>query len=551
MKFRSNLWRGVGITIVIFLGLTGTPVLSSSDGGWTEPVNLSEWQEDVFTDFRLKLASNGTMVAYWVRINSVPEWSLWSRVRSPKGAWGSAENLSGWIDPISMGPGSFTLRWYTDISPGGTAWAAWVEDTSTPAVDSMWLHAAYKEPNEPWLHDDPSLGYDTYIQSVDFAIGPQGHLLIVWADCTEDPTDGGGCLVRARRRDPGATEWGVLERIDNPGTAEPIHYIQALAGPDGRFVVLWDERNFSTLISNYWAIAFNVPPGAWDASPTNISSARESFYQTPAVIDPAGTVTAGFIALSSPGKQRNYASTRNAVTNTWSGAVPISQESAYISGPRLGVGQDGTVSAAWAEGNASMTAWTIFANSRDAGGIWGASATQIADWRKTTYDPYVGIWPDGSTLVVWAEENGSRPASEDEAVFYSVRPPHGSWGGGGEGQIGGWFDTIFFNMDLDMGLDGSAAVIWSVTDSNRPVNQQEAVFTAFWPTGGQWDPPEQISDWQKAVWVERLDSLVMETDGGSQAALWYENRVDTPSYAIFFRGVGLMEESLWLPIVLK
>jgi hypothetical protein len=415
----------------------------------------------------------------------------------------------------------------------------------------MWLRAAYKESNEPWLQDDPSVGFDTYIQSLDFDIGPAGHLLIVWTDCTQDPSTGGGCLVRARRRTPGATEWGVLERLDNPGTAEPIHYAQALAGPEGRFVVLWDERNFSTLESSFWAIAFDVPPGAWDLNPTNISGTRESFYQTPAVIDPAGTVTAGFIALTSPGKQRNFACTLNAVTKTWSGAVPISLESGHISGPRLGVGQDGTVSAAWAEGNASMTEWTIFANSRDAGGIWGATATQITPWRTSVYDPYIAIWPDGATLVVWAEEHDSRSASEDEAVFYSIRPPLGSWGEGGEGQIGGWFDTIFFNSDLDKGLDGSAGVIWSVIDSTRPANQQQAVFTAYWPPGGQWNPPEQISDWQQSVWVERQDSLVMGMDGKPTAALWYENRIAAPNYAIIFRGTGLIEPRVWLPIVLK
>jgi hypothetical protein len=551
MKSGQKSWMGISFTLFILLALFSTTVLSASNREWAEPENLSEWQEDVFTNFSLKLAENGSMTAYWVRINSSLEWSLWARVRPPAGEWGPAENLSGWINPINVGPGSFTLRWLADIMPDGTSWAAWVEDTSTPTVDSMWLRAAYKEPDKAWLRDDPSIGVDTYIQSLDLEVGPQGHLIIVWTDCTQDPSTGGGCLVRARRRSSVASGWGLLERLDNPGTAEPIQYAQALSGPDGRFVVLWDERDFSTFVSSYWAIAYNVPPGAWDLTPTNISGPRESFYQTQAVIDPAGTVTAGFIALSSPGNQRNYASTRIAVTGTWSGAVPISQESKFIGGPRLGVGQDGTVSAAWAEGNPSMTEWTVFANSRDAGEIWETTATQIAPWRKTIYDPYVGIWPDGSTMVVWAEEHGSRPVSEDEAVFYSVRPPHGNWGAGGEGQIGGWFDTVFFNMDLDMGLDGSAGVIWSATDSNRPVNQQQAVFSAFWPPGGQWNPPDQLSDWQQSVWVERQDSLVLDKMGNFVGALWYENRLAAPEFAIFFRDSGLIEQRVTLPIVLK
>lgn len=112
---------GISVTLFILLALFSTTVLSASNREWAEPENLSGWQEDVFTNFSLKLAENGSMTAYWVRINSSLEWSLWARVRPPAGEWGLAENLSGWINPISVGPGSFTLRWQADIMPDGTS----------------------------------------------------------------------------------------------------------------------------------------------------------------------------------------------------------------------------------------------------------------------------------------------------------------------------------------------------------------------------------------------------------------------------------------------
>jgi hypothetical protein len=545
--------KGLRATLLLaaLLSLTSTLVQSAASSDWSEPVNLSDWQADLFTSFSLKLSEDGTLAAYWVRINTSTEWSLWARVRTPDGTWSPAENLSGWIKPVDLSGGMFMMPWTAAITPQGTAWAAWVEDTSTPGADSMWLRAAYKAPGEPWQRDDASAGYDTFILSLGFVFGPQGHGLLVWSDCTQNPADGGICLVRARRRAPTAPAWGVLEGLDDPSTGYPIYYVQALAGPQGDFVVLWDENDTNTLEAVYWSRAFDGQAGAWEPAPVNLSGARESFYQTPAVIDPAGTVTAGFIALSSPGLRSNYAVTRSAASGAWSVPVAISGEVYALSGPRLAVGQDGTVMAAWAQGNAALTDWAIFANARDAGAVWGGSAAQVTPRRNSISDPYLGIWPDGSTLLVWSEQDASRPTSADEAVFYRVRPAFGLWGAAGEGQLGGWVEDVFFNMDLDVSLDGRAGLVWSVTDASQPANQQQAVFSALWAPGGPWDLPEQLSAWTNSVWVERQDSLALGRLGSPLAVTWYENRTTLPDDAIFLRSSGLLSRQVLIPMVLR
>lgn len=529
----------------------GSRVHSASSGDWSQPTNLSGWQDDIATSFRLKQGENGTLAAFWVRINTAGDYSLWASVRSAAGVWGRAENLSGWIQPVSSPLGYFVIPWQAEISPQGTAWAVWVEDTSTPGTNSVWVRAAYKTPNQPWQRDDPSVGYDSYVQSLDLVFSPQGQGLVVWADCTTDPANSGFCLVRARRRAAQAEAWGVLEGLDDATVGSSIQVVQALAGPDGNFVVLWDESAPATTQSALWSRAFNNPPGAWDPSPTNVSGMRESFYQTQAVIDPAGTVTAGFLALSSPGKQSNYAVTRNAGNGTWSLPVTISLESAFLGGPRFAVGQGGDVTAAWAQANDTMTAWTIYANSRAAGGVWAGMPQQITPWGVSVSDPYLGVWPNGGTLVVWSQIDGSQPANQDEAVFYSVRPPGGNWGAGGEGQLSGWYDDIFFNMDLDVALDGSAALMWSVSDATQPAGQQQAAFNALWPPGGSWQAPEQLSEWQTQVWVERQDGQVLGREGSPLAAVWRAYRLETPETAVFVRTEGLSERQVLVPLVLR
>ena len=516
----------LGLMLAALL-VTTRPALTTSGADWSPPVNLSGWQEFPQVH-QLALGVDGTQAAFWLVLDlSNNQGALWARVRPPGGGWSALENLSGWMPITAWQPGHGI-----GVAPDGTAWALWTAIDSTQPGDNWRVMAAHQPPGGAW-QTEPLSDWETTLRSLKMHIGPDGDLAAAWVACAWTTNDAQGpCAVRVRRRPAGSAAWVPIERLDG-GSGMGIHWPHILVGPGGLTVVEWLEANPSA--SSQWAVmarAYRPSSGAWDGSITNVSGFVPQAIESRPVMGADGTVIVAWNAVSSdPSKSAQYSATRAAATGTWSPATPISaaHSAGSLEVPGLAVGQNGTLVAAWQRSSGTQVA--IFANARDPGGTWGTE-TRVSEWMRMVFVWGLEVWPDGTAVALWEARDGSRPATEDETVFWSARPPHGTWGGGGQGQLGNWYDEIY-GAALVLGDDGSATALWAVKDASRPAGQQSAVWAATWPSGGAWSTPGALSDWYKLAFVWPW-GLAVGSGGQPVAAAWDIERDTTPAYALFY-----------------
>ena len=543
--------RGLVVSIAL-LALT-TPALTSSTGGWAQPINLSDWfmaGEGMW----VKMGADGTQFVFWMAADlNTGQAAIWARARSPGGEWGAAENVTGWlVSPMLLIP----TYWNTEVGPDGTAWAVWTTlDASQPA-GTLRVMAARKIQGGTW-QSEPLSGWETMVRSADLDIGPDGDLAAVWVPCTvSTPSHQGPCAMNVRRRAASAAAWeSTLSLAGSSGMG--IRSAHALVGPDGLTVVTWAEANPSD--SSQWGVMSraHVPAlNAWEGTSTIVSGWHEppssSGWQAQPVMSADGTVVTAWTAKTSPGSAQDaqYSSTRAASTDTWS--TPPTQISADYATSGLSVPlllmRAGVSVATWETTNASGDL-AVFANIRTPGSVWGTEE-RLSDWLFDVSLSDLDVWPaDGTAMVLWEVEDSSRASTADEGLFWSARHTS-AWGDGGQGQLGNWYGFIN-GAALALGDDGSGTVIWTVTDENQPANQQGGVLAAKWPSGGPWGAVEILADTLKlaATWRE---GLAVGEGGEPVAAAYLVQRdvaVTTPSMAIFYSEIPSWE--LYLPLVLK
>lgn len=537
------LWS---LMAAIALLVTTTPALTASSPGWAEPTNLSEWQTTIDHTVRLELGTDGTQAAFWIQRNvSGTQWSLWTRVRPGGGDWNSAENLSGWLDPLASGVPAY---WSTGAAPDGTIWALWTAiDNSVPGGgDNQEVKVARWPPGGSWQWETLTPWHETEIKTVDLYIGPGGDLATAWVACA-----GTMCHIRVRRRLSGSTSWESVYQPDGEAFPVEIGQVYILVGPSGLTVVMWEQTD--PLAPSNWGVIARaytpIPtPGAWDASPQYISGWKTYLDLARPVMDPAGTVTAAWLTISpDPSKRANYSATRAVAGGTWNSPVVISTAKSGFGywAPWLVVSQNGTVAAIWAYAS-SPSQRAVFANARDPGSIWGTE-TQLSNWMHLISLEGLEVWPGGTVMALWWGRDSGRPATEDEALFWSARSPSSAWGSGGQGQLTDWYDDIE-QGDLELGDDGSAVAVWAIGDAGQPVGQQQAVQAVTWPAGGPWSAPAQISDWHKDTWIEH-GALIIGSGGRPRGVVWRTTRDATLYAAVFYSEFPLYR--VFLPLTLR
>jgi hypothetical protein len=541
--------RGLlGVMAVLALLVASTVTMVASDEGWTPVVNLSDWQP-YFSEgaFRLDLGDDGTQLASWIAGDASGNWALWARVRPPGGLWGPVENLSGFQPYLRKGLATY---WDAGVTPNGTAWALWAAVDSAQSGDNVFVMSAHRPPRGSWQPEELTAGFETAVRSADLAIGPDGDLAAAWVACasSSDPAEG-PCHVRLCRRPVGASGWGSLEQPDET-VGEGISEARVLVGPGGLTVVLWPQASPSSPAQ--WALmAQAYPPAPTEVHPTNISGWKKLVDLAQPVIDPGGTVTAAWRTLSADGtNDANYANTRPA-GGSWNAnpaqiSTPLTGFRLYK--PVLAVGQDGTVIAAWIW-RVQATESYLLANARDAGQAWGGEVQLHGGSNLTFGSVSLGVWPEGSAMALFSLTDTSRTKTEDDLLRWTVRPPHGAWGGGGQGELGVWMDSIQ-GQALKLGQDGSGAAVWGVTDAGRPPGETQTVLAAIWPPGGPFDPPTVISDWFNYTWV-LPEGLVVGRGGRPVGTVWQAQEPNTGALAVLYSGRESGWQRIYLPLVVR
>jgi hypothetical protein len=555
MKIR-RLWN---VVMAVALLALSPAALAAGGGGWSPPANLSGWQPPMEMH-RLALGADGTQAVFWV-VYGLPftYGELWARVRPPGGEWSPAANVSGPVGPLMLWMGQY---WNVGVAPDGTVQALWtVRDTSQPPDSDVRVMAATRPPGGTWTAPEPFSGWVTMVRSAGLHVGPDGDMAAVWVACATDSSTlaDGPCDVQVRRRPPGAPAWTPAAVIDfSPAGIGRAH---ARVGPGGLIVAVWVEA--AAMMPSSWAVmarAYLPATGMWELSPAELSGWIEprepnADWLAWPVMGPDGTVVVAWIAKTGAGSAQDaqYSNTRVAATGTWSAPpakISADRDAGELGPPRLAIGQNGTVAAAWERRNAAGQQ-AVYANARDPGGAWGAEAQVSATWLSDVFLSGLEVWPGGTAVVLWQAEDAGRPATADEGLFWSARPPSGAWGGGGQGQLGNWVDRIT-GAALALRGDGSGAAVWAEVDAGQPANQQAGVRAAIWPAGGPWGAPETLAAGYigAGVWEGGVKA---GPAGGAIAAAWLivrdvPNPAD-PGYAVFFSEWPAWR--VYLPVMLR
>jgi hypothetical protein len=528
-----------------------TALAAAGVPGWSPSVNVFGWYT-CGTSYWLKMGADGTQAAFWL-VYDTSQPALWTRVRSPDGDWSDAENLSGWLEPGAY----MTLLpycWSAEVAPDGTVWA--VRVISDSVQGKMQVMVDRRPPGGSW-QSEPLSGGEIMIRSAELHIGPDGGMAAAWVVCdtTSGTVSDGNCAVNVKRRPAGATDWdSVPTRVDNSGAG--VMWAHIRVGPGGLVVVIWTEAN--PLQPTQWAVmAQAYASGGWLTTPRNVSGGwiepRDVSYEWLAepVMADNGTVVAAWYAKTGPGSayDAQYSNTRLA-TGDWNATptkISADREAYFLDVPLLAINA-GTTVAAWECKGGTGSQYAIFANARDPGSTWGSEA-QVSAWRDYAFLDDLGVWAtDGTAMVVWEEVDYSRPATEQEGLFWSARHSS-SWGDGGQGQLGTWADEVT-GAALELGSDGSAIAMWGVSDGGKPVDQRGSILVVTWPPGGSWGSPRELAGGYESALIWR-DGVAIGQGGRPVAAAWFAARdvADPTPYAVFHS--QWPDYRVYLPLVLR
>ncbi len=200
------------------------------------------------------------------------------------------------------------------------------------------------------------------------------------------------------------------------------------------------------------------------------------------------------------------ARTRPAGSATFGGVVNLSDTELDAYHPQVAVGDDGTTTVVWRDDDGFIQARTRPAGEDEFGGVVPLSAT-VLDSEYPQVGVAVGV--DGTTTVVWTSSAGviqarTRPAGEDEF-------------GGAVNLSDPELDATVPQVAVGVGVDGATTVVWRIGDgviqaSTRPAG--EATFGAavgLSTTAGGW----YAYDPQVAVGVDGTTTVVWAIQNSS------------------------------------
>jgi len=537
----------VGLLVIL---LAIMPVLAASSSDWTEPVNLSDWLMSTQIGVQ-EIGADGTQVAIWADAPSASQGALFTRTRPFGGEWSAAENVTGWTYGALVAALDF---WRVKVAPDGACWAVWLGVSGS----SFQVMGTQRPPESTWQSSEGLSGQMIAPAAVGLDIGPDGHLAMMWTEC--GVLGAAPCKLYVRRRSPTDSAWGSSVRVDTSPAAHKINQAQLLVGPGGLTVVLWAEENPGD--PTQWGVmarAYVPSTGTWEAGPSELSggwikpaSANEWLSQS--VMGGDGLVVAAWTAKESlpSTKEAVYSVTRSAADGTWNLPVPLSAsyDADWLGTPRLALA-GGTTVAAWSRRFSVLGAYGIYANARDANAIWGTEE-RVSEWRATVRLGSLEVWPGGTAVALWQATDDSRPADVDQSVFWSARSPHGSWGSGGKGQLGGWYDKIN-GVALEVSSDGGATAVWALTDASQPADQTDSLLAATWPPGGSWSGPVTVTGGRYAAAVWHQGTVIGPSGLPVGVLFWAARKVASPSTTPFvgFFYTELPLHKVYLPTTLR
>lgn len=398
---------------------------------------------------------------------------------APATGWSSGVRISAARDFFyysAMWPGA------VDINDAGVAVALWSEEGS-----EYWLHANVYQ-GGAW--STPAQIGDKGSLAPSVAVTAGGDAIAVYQQRIFDVSDIWiKTAIYSRRYDHIAGTWTAAEQISADSLTDDHAWEPSVAADsNGNAIAVWQHEG------EVWSRRFNATLGAWEASPTPLSSSPRGVYTPKIVVDGADAFTAVWIQDSDafdgglPGGGPNHPTpyARRYVAGNWE----ASSQRIGWPGTDFLYGQFDGGGRFWVDANAAGDVFVVWEQGRtladtsyqksvdtarfDSGtGMWVGAAT-IAIHTDYLSWPQVAVDDSGNALAVWNRTETT--GSSARGAWFNASA--GTWGAPeliDETGIGDISDVV-------VGIDGSgnAEVAWYETGKGMIERRYDATGGTGW-----------------------------------------------------------------------
>jgi hypothetical protein len=434
------------------------------------------------------------------------------------GAPAPAHAVSWLLPPGSIsgaGPEAVTPR--VAVAGDGTATVVWrdayngndkIQVATRPAGST-----SFGPPQTISLPDSPN---SNYAYDPRIAVAPDGKTTVVWQN-----TETGVLLqysIQAAVRPAGQDTFGGPQEISDRTVDTAVGPPDVAAAPDGTTTVVWpglsNELGSSPTTYETVARAATLPAGSNDfpdpssVPPAALSTASRQAdpWFTAVGVGPDGTATAAWAQAISPGGGTIQTSTRVPGQSSWSSPQDLSDPTVKSEAPSVAVGQGGRAAVMWQVGGVG----TIEAATRASGTAAFGASQLISDpdpLQVPNYSQQVEMGPAGEAVAVWYGGNPFRAWSGTlQAGASSFDLPTAVSPGGAR------------SASIAIAPDGEQTMVWYSRSGST--NAIQAASRSG--TSSAWSDPVTLVSYDAPVWAGPEPSVAVAPSGAA-TAVWAQS----------------------------
>lgn len=387
------------------------------------------------------------------------------------------------------------------VAPDGTTTVVWSRRADGPEQPAFAVMASTRPPRGAFAAPVQLSVAGETAAGPRVAVAPDGTTTVAWSREVGNNTG----IVRAATRVPDGA-------FGAPVDVSAVGYVgqpSLAVGADGTTTVAWGPSRVE---------ASTRPPDGTFGPPVQLSPSDG--FSPDVTVAPDGTAT---VVWNQYTDIDTFAQVVRASTQPPGGAfgAPVDLSEAgqtVLGGPRVAVAADGATTAIWDGYNGTVS--SVHANTRLPGGAFGAPVTLDAD--SGTVIPYadVAVAPDGTTTVVWVDENSAAPSAGQGIIRASIRAPGDAFGAPVDLSDPAQWATL---PQVAAAPDGTTAAVWERFDGEA-VRVQESTRS---PDGTFSSPVTLSVAGRPATWPQ-----VAVAPQGAVTVVWLLEGVAQATYTI-------------------
>ena len=360
---------------------------------------------------------------------------VWSRYNGSQLVVQSSSRPVGgsWSPPVDLAAGRLIFFPQLAVDPAGNATAVWRRVEADRSV----VQAASRPVGGTWSAP-VDLSVDTVVdasQLPDFpqvAVDATGAVTATWSRFASNTF-----TVQSSTRGADGS-WSVPADLSTPGTSSRT--TDVAVDPAGNVTATW--------VAGASVQSASRPSGGSWTAPVELSATGSMRANPRVVVDPAGTATA--IWGSFAGAAYGVQTASRPPGGAWSAPLDLARGDVFDT-PALAVDGHGTTTAVWQQQDSG---WIVTGATREAGGAW-STPVALSTPGRDSWDPQVAVDPSGTATALW-----SRADEDGRVVEASRRPAGGDWSEPVDLSVGGdaWHPTLAVDPA------GNATAAWSRND---------------------------------------------------------------------------------------